>query len=132
MQYNNIVFFIGDENLYELILNTSFGYKCQNLETKEVSYISKNPINISNLEWFGLSLNEIFNHIQINSERFDNSPLNNILTQKALKWYILLKKNNVVIPKKETIQTKEETIKEETIELTIETPKKKTRKKKID
>jgi len=117
MQYNNMIFFIGDDNLYELIFNTSYGYKCRNIETKEISYIKKQPINISSLDWSGLSLSEIFEHIRINNDKFNNSPLNEFLTQKALKWYLLLKKNNVSIPKKEYIQP------------FIEEPKKKIRKK---
>ena len=32
---NNIIFFVGDENLYELIFNTPYGYKCKNIETKK-------------------------------------------------------------------------------------------------
>lgn len=111
MNYNNIVFFIGDDNLYETIFDTPRGLKCKNIETKEVCFFKKTPIYINTTVWSELTLNEIFNHIQLNNDKFNNSPLNNLLTQKALKWYNLLKINKVTIP----IQI-EETIQEEIVQ----------------
>jgi hypothetical protein len=129
MNYNNIAFFIGDENLYEIIFNTTKGWKCRNLDTKEITFIQKNPININNVEWSGLSLKEILNYIQENNN-FINSPLNDILTKRALKWYSLLKKNNIKIETfipEVVVENTIEVIEEQIIE---ETPKKKNKKKK--
>jgi hypothetical protein len=131
MNYNNIAFFIGDENLYEIIFNTPKGWKCRNLDTKVITFIQKGPININTIEWSGLTLTEILYYIQENNN-FINSPLNNILTQRALKWYNLLKKNNITLPKKEEIII-EEIIPEIIIDIKPpikeETTKKRTRKK---
>jgi hypothetical protein len=127
MNYNNIVFFIGDENLYELIFNTPRGWKCRNLETKTTTFINKSPIHINETQWSGISINELFSYIQENNKL--NSPLNDLLNQRALKWFNLLKKNNVEIPKKEEII--ESVIEEPILEIVEEEkPKKRTRKKK--
>lgn len=143
MNYD-IVYFIGDENLYELIFNTQKGWKCRNLDTKNITFIQKNPININTIEWSGLTINEIFYYIKDN-KNFKGSPLNELLTKRCLNWYNILEKNNITLQKKvaiieepikeeiiqETIEVQEETIEVQPIQVEIiENPKKKTRKKK--
>jgi hypothetical protein len=143
MNYNNIVYFIGDENLYELIFNTQKGWKCRNLDTKDITFIQKNPININTIEWSGLTINEIFDYIK-NNKNFKGSPLNELLTKRCLNWYNILEKNNINLKREVAINEKpiiEEFIQQNIIheeptqieptqvEIIEEKPKKKSRKK---
>ena len=120
MNYENIIFFIGDDDLYEILNNKSKGLTVKSLTTNKLTFKLKQAIFLSNFDLNGIKISNIFNDIN----NLDNYGFETLLLNKLIIWHNLLLDNKVTIPE---LVIEEPIIVESVVE---ELPKKRTRKKK--